>query len=152
MSGPGKLAKNAFGNYVYNLLLLVPVFSLFMNAAWGRWVPYILVFVWSLYSHKLGPCLVKSSAEAAGICFCLQQNDQYPSCLTRRVRHSCDAGKIGISSDSGYSGSKKCKRSCCLVWRESGVRLSVLSWCVWQERGFSRREDVITFNFLINVL
>jgi hypothetical protein len=30
----------------------------------------------------------------------------------------------------------------------SGVRRSVLCWCVWQESGFSRREDVLTFNFL----
>jgi hypothetical protein len=27
-------------------------------------------------------------------------------------------------------------------WRESGVRRSVLCWCVWQESGFSRSEDV----------
>jgi hypothetical protein len=31
------------------------------------------------------------------------------------------------------------------VRRESGVRRSVLCWCVWQEPGFSRREDVFTF-------
>jgi hypothetical protein len=30
------------------------------------------------------------------------------------------------------------------VWRESGVRRSVLCWRVWQESGFSRREDVFT--------
>jgi hypothetical protein len=34
------------------------------------------------------------------------------------------------------------------VWRESVVRRSVLCWCVWQESGFSRREDVFTFNLL----
>jgi hypothetical protein len=28
------------------------------------------------------------------------------------------------------------------VWRDFGIRLSVLCWCVWQESGFSRREDV----------
>jgi hypothetical protein len=34
------------------------------------------------------------------------------------------------------------------VWRESGVRRSVLCWCVWQESDFSRREDVFTFNLV----
>jgi hypothetical protein len=34
------------------------------------------------------------------------------------------------------------------VWRESGIRRSVLCWCVWQEFGFSRREDVFTLNLL----
>jgi hypothetical protein len=33
-------------------------------------------------------------------------------------------------------------------WLDSGVRRSVLCWCVWQESGFSRREDVFTFNLL----
>jgi hypothetical protein len=28
----------------------------------------------------------------------------------------------------------------------SGVRRSVLCLCVWQESGFNRREDVLTFN------
>jgi hypothetical protein len=32
------------------------------------------------------------------------------------------------------------------VRRESGDRRSVLCWCVWQECGFGRREDVFTFN------
>jgi hypothetical protein len=32
------------------------------------------------------------------------------------------------------------------VWRESGARWSVLCLYVWQESGFSRREDVFTFN------
>jgi hypothetical protein len=31
---------------------------------------------------------------------------------------------------------------------ESGVRRSVLCWCVWQESGFSSREDIFTFNLL----
>jgi hypothetical protein len=30
----------------------------------------------------------------------------------------------------------------------SGVRRSVLCWFVWQESGFSRREDVLTYNLL----
>jgi hypothetical protein len=34
------------------------------------------------------------------------------------------------------------------VWRESGVRRSVLCWCAGQESGFSHREDVVTFNLL----
>jgi hypothetical protein len=29
---------------------------------------------------------------------------------------------------------------------ESAVRRSVLCWCVWQESGFSRHEDVFRFN------
>jgi hypothetical protein len=32
--------------------------------------------------------------------------------------------------------------------RQSGVRLSVLCRCVWQESGFSCREDVFTFNLV----
>jgi hypothetical protein len=31
---------------------------------------------------------------------------------------------------------------------KSGVRMSVLFWCFWQESGFSRREDVFTFNLV----
>jgi hypothetical protein len=34
------------------------------------------------------------------------------------------------------------------IRRESGVRRSVLCWCVWQESCFSRCEDVFTFNFV----
>jgi hypothetical protein len=34
------------------------------------------------------------------------------------------------------------------VWRESGVRRSVLCLCIWQESGFSRREDAFTFNLV----
>jgi hypothetical protein len=34
------------------------------------------------------------------------------------------------------------------VRRESGVRQSVLCWCVWQESGFSRHEYVFTINLL----
>jgi hypothetical protein len=37
-------------------------------------------------------------------------------------------------------------RAC--FWRESGVRLSVLCLCVWQQYAFSRRENVFTFNLL----
>jgi hypothetical protein len=33
-------------------------------------------------------------------------------------------------------------------WRESEVRRSVLCWCLWQESGFSRREDVFSFNLV----
>jgi hypothetical protein len=35
------------------------------------------------------------------------------------------------------------------IWGElvSGFALSVLCSCVWQEFGFSRREEVFTFNF-----
>jgi hypothetical protein len=35
-----------------------------------------------------------------------------------------------------------------LWWSLSGVRRSVLCFCVWKETGFSRREDVFTFNLL----
>jgi hypothetical protein len=68
------------------------------------------------------------------------------------VRRSCDGEKL--SSDGNDSGSKKCQRSYggasggVRVWRESGVRRSVLCWCVWQESGFSRCEDVLTFNLV----
>jgi hypothetical protein len=34
-------------------------------------------------------------------------------------------------------------------WWESGIRRLVLCRCVWQESGFSRREDVFTFNLLL---
>jgi hypothetical protein len=34
------------------------------------------------------------------------------------------------------------------VPRESGVRWSVLCWYVWQESGFSRREDIFAFNLV----
>jgi hypothetical protein len=42
------------------------------------------------------------------------------------------------------------------IWQESGVRLSVLCWCFWQEPGSSCHEDFFTFNLsckeiLINV-
>jgi hypothetical protein len=32
------------------------------------------------------------------------------------------------------------------LWPKSGVRRSVLFWCVWQEYGGIRREHVFTFN------
>jgi hypothetical protein len=35
----------------------------------------------------------------------------------------------------------------CSRW-ESKVRLSVVCRCVWQESGFSRRDDELTFNLL----
>jgi hypothetical protein len=35
-------------------------------------------------------------------------------------------------------------------WQKSGARRSVL--CVWQASGFSRREDVLTFNLLYKEL
>jgi hypothetical protein len=35
------------------------------------------------------------------------------------------------------------------VWWESGVWRSVLCWCVWQESGFSRREDVFTLKDIL---
>jgi hypothetical protein len=45
--------------------------------------------------------------------------------------------KYKLSSDGGDSGCKKCKR---------GYDGEV---CVWRESGFSRREDVFTFNSLL---
>jgi hypothetical protein len=66
--------------------------------------------------------------------------------------------KLKLSSVRGDSGSKKCKRGCGGVWRSlfggslgSGVRQSVLCWCVWQGSGFSRREDVFTFNLVYKI-
>jgi hypothetical protein len=62
------------------------------------------------------------------------------------------------SSDGGDSDSKKNSKGAMVVSmvgsggvcvrQESGVRRSVLCWCVWQESGFGRREDVFTFNLL----
>jgi hypothetical protein len=34
------------------------------------------------------------------------------------------------------------------VWWESGVRRSVLCWCIRQESGFSCREDVFTLSLI----
>jgi hypothetical protein len=67
--------------------------------------------------------------------------------------------KLKLSSVRGDSGSKKCKQSCWRLWwrlaeyafggnLESGVRRSVCVGCVWQESGFSRREDVFIFSLL----
>jgi hypothetical protein len=60
--------------------------------------------------------------------------------------------QLKLTSDGGDSGRKKCKRGYGSayggVWRESGVRRSVLCWCVRQEFGFSRREDIFTFNLI----
>jgi hypothetical protein len=61
--------------------------------------------------------------------------------------------KLKLSPDGGDSGSKKCKRryggAYGGVWRKlrlAGVRRSVSCWCLWQKSGFSRREDVFSFN------
>jgi hypothetical protein len=65
--------------------------------------------------------------------------------------------ELKLSSDGGDFGSKKCKPGYVTpmveygevcVWRESGVRRSILCRCVWQESGFNRREDVFTFCLL----
>jgi hypothetical protein len=68
--------------------------------------------------------------------------------------------KLKLRSDGGDSGSKKCKRGRGGAYGgdlaesafggslESGVRRWVLCWCVWQESGFSRREDVFTLNLV----
>jgi hypothetical protein len=79
--------------------------------------------------------------------------------LTTGVRRSYDAEKkFKLSSDDEASGSKKRKRgyggaygladSVCWWESKSGVRRSVLRWCNWYESGFSRCEDVFTFNLL----
>jgi hypothetical protein len=62
--------------------------------------------------------------------------------------------KLKSSSDGGDSGSKNGKRGYggayggVCVWRESGVRRSVLCWSVWLESGFRSCEVVFTFNVL----
>jgi hypothetical protein len=70
------------------------------------------------------------------------------------ARSSC---QLHVSSDGGDSSINNLNEttlthvvSCGGVWvqRESGVRLSVLCWYVWQESGFSLREHVFTFNLL----
>jgi hypothetical protein len=63
-----------------------------------------------------------------------------------------------VVSDGGDSGSKDFEQTMVMpmvesggvcVLRESGVRRSVLCWCVSQESGFSHREDVFTFNLTL---
>jgi hypothetical protein len=63
--------------------------------------------------------------------------------------------KLKLNSDGSDSSSKKCKRVYGSadggVWRNlllAGVRCSILCWYDWQESGFSRREDVFTFNLV----
>jgi hypothetical protein len=65
--------------------------------------------------------------------------------------------KLKLSSDGGDCGSKKCKLGCGGayggVWRSlclAGVwnQAVGLCWCIWQESGFSLREDVFKFNLL----
>jgi hypothetical protein len=62
--------------------------------------------------------------------------------------------KLKLSSDSANSGSKNCKKgyggAYSGVWwsLESGGRFC--GWCVWQESGFGRCEDLFTFNLLYN--
>jgi hypothetical protein len=34
------------------------------------------------------------------------------------------------------------------IWQKSGVRQSVLCWCVWEECGFGPFEDVFTFSLV----
>jgi hypothetical protein len=60
--------------------------------------------------------------------------------------------KLKFSSDDGDSGSKKCKRDYCGVWRSMR---SVGAWSqavgfvlVWQKSGFNRRDDVFILNEL----
>jgi hypothetical protein len=62
---------------------------------------------------------------------------------------------LKLSSDGSDSGNKKCNRSnggarggIWRILRLAGVWQSVLCWCVWQKSGFSRREDVFTFNLV----
>jgi hypothetical protein len=67
--------------------------------------------------------------------------------------------QLKLSSDGGDCGSMKCKRGygrafsglCSLNLEESGVRRSVLCWCVSQDSGFTYHECVFTFNFIILV-
>jgi hypothetical protein len=67
--------------------------------------------------------------------------------------------KLKLSSDCGDSGSKKCKRSYAgsyyRVWQSllfAGVKFGAkavgLLWCVWQDSGFSYREDFYAFNLV----
>jgi hypothetical protein len=64
--------------------------------------------------------------------------------------------ELELSYDGGVSGSNKQElmvapmvwsgEAC--VWRESGVRRSVLCWGVCHESGLSRCEDVFTFDLV----
>jgi hypothetical protein len=66
----------------------------------------------------------------------------------------CEKRKI-LSSDGANLGSKKCKAMMASLvpsggacfWWESGVRRSVLCWCVWHEFRFGRREDFFSHLF-----
>jgi hypothetical protein len=60
--------------------------------------------------------------------------------------------KPKLSFDGGDYGSKKCKggsAAACLA--ESGVRRLILSWCVWHEYGFYRREDFSRLNSFLKI-
>jgi hypothetical protein len=50
---------------------------------------------------------------------------------------------VAINADGATVGSG---RIC--VWQESGVRQSVLCWCVWQESDFSCHDVAFTFNLI----
>jgi hypothetical protein len=67
--------------------------------------------------------------------------------------------QLKLNSDGYDSGNKNANQAIVTpmvgcggvcVCQESGVRRSVLCWCFWQRAGFSRREDVFTFNLLCN--
>jgi hypothetical protein len=48
--------------------------------------------------------------------------------------------------NGGDSASKKCERGCGGVYGGAWSQAVGFASCVWQESGFSRREDVFTFN------
>jgi hypothetical protein len=61
--------------------------------------------------------------------------------------------KLKLSCDGGDFGSKKHKRGYGGVWRSlhlSGFWSQAVGFvlCVWQESGFSRRDDVFIYNLL----
>jgi hypothetical protein len=110
---------------------------------------YILV----LSSHPpidlqngLFPPLSDNSFDSTPNIIAIVRHALLDECAVRAMRK-----KLKLSFDGGDFGSKKCKEGMVgsdgvWVWRESGVRLSVLCLCVWQESGFSRSEDVSTFD------
>jgi hypothetical protein len=69
-------------------------------------------------------------------------------------KYAVRAMRKKLSSDGGDSDSNECKRAmmspvvgsvAVCVWCDSGVTLSCLCWCVWQESGFSHNKYVFIF-------
>jgi hypothetical protein len=89
-----------------------------------------------------------------------EYNSQYPSRLTgtsapsemrKRLKLSSEGGVVVTNANEAIVAPMVGSGGDC-VWRECGVRLSVLCWCVLQESGFSRHGDVSLCLFLLGLL